>query len=193
MNFRMAPNSLFAILLRSPWWISILLAMAAAAAAFALMPMQYRALGAMAGFPFLVVGVVALWRQARLPSPRRREEILRAVAGMNWPAFAALLEDGFTRQGYRVERLQGPADFALLREGKTTLVAAKRWKAARPGEEALQTLQAAAQARGASNCLYVTLGELSGNAQAYAKRQNVQLMQGAALAYLLKNSKLPSA
>jgi restriction system protein len=189
----MAPNSLFAILLRSPWWISILLAMAAAAAAFALMPMQYRALGAMAGFPFLVVGLVALWRQARLPSPRRREKILAAVAGMNWPTFAGLLEEGFTRQGYQVERLQGAADFALVREGKTTLVAAKRWKAARPGEEALQALQAAAQARGASNCLYVTLGELSANAQTFAKRQNVQLMQGAALANLLKNSKLPAA
>lgn len=193
MKFKMAPNSVFAVLLRSPWWISMLIALLVGAAAFALMPLQYRALGTMGGFPFLVVGLIALWQQSRLPSGRRSEEILRAVGAMNWPAFAVLLEEGFTRQGYRVERLQGAADFALVRQGKTTLVAAKRWKAARPGEEALQTLQAAAQARGAGNCLYVTLGELSANAQTFARRQNVQLMQGAALAYLLKDSKLPPA
>jgi hypothetical protein len=36
----------------------------------------------------------------------------------------------------------------------------------------------------------VTLGELSANAEVFAKRNDVQLMQGPALAYLLKNVKL---
>ena len=67
---------------------------------------------------------------------------------MNWPEFSALLEEGFTQQGFRVERLKGVADFALSREGATTLVAARRWKAARVGEDALQALRAAALATG---------------------------------------------
>lgn len=192
MKLKMARNSLFAVLLRSPWWISMLLAVLLGAAGFALMPERYRVAGALSGFPFAVIGVIALWQQMRLPSERRSEEILRAVGTMNWPEFSALLEEGFARQGYSVERVQGAADFQLSRQGRTTLVAARRWKAARHGEEALQALHRQAQAQGAGSCLYVTLGDLSANAEVFAKRNNVQLMQQQALAYLLKNVKLPA-
>ena len=191
MKFKMAPNSLFAVLLRSPWWISMLIVLGLVTAAFGLLPEQYRVLGAMSAFPFLAIGLVALWQQMRLPSAKRSDEILNAVRAMSWPEFANQLEEGFVRQGYRVERLQGVADFALTREGATTLVAARRWKAARQGEEALQALHEAAQARGAGKCLHVTLGELSAQALAYAKRHQVQLMQGPALALLLKDARLP--
>jgi restriction system protein len=191
MKFKMAPNSLFAVLLRSPWWISMVIALGVAAVAFALFPQPYRGLGAMGGLPFVVIGSIALWRQLRLPTAKRSEEILRATAAMNWPEFSALLEEGFIQQGYGVERLQqGAADFALSRQGAITLVAARRWKAARVGEEALQALRNAAQTRGEGNCLYVALGDLSAQAQAFAKRNQIQLMQGPALALLLKNSKL---
>jgi restriction system protein len=190
MKFPMAPKSLVAVLLRSPWWISFLIALVLGAAAFALLPDPYRVMGAMGGFPFIVIGAIALWQQLHLPSAARSEAILRAVSTMNWAEFSAALEEGFGRQGYRVERVQGVADFSLQREGLTTLVAARRWKAARPGEEALQALKGEAQARGAGNCLYVTLGDLSANAQIFAKRNNVQLMQGPALAFLLKHMKM---
>lgn len=190
MKLKMARNSLFAVLLRSPWWISLALAVLLGAAGYALLPEQYRVAGALSGFPFAVISMIALWQQMHLPSARRSEEILRAVGAMNWPEFSAALQDGFARQGYRVERAQGAADFALWREGKTTLVSARRWKAARHGEEALKALHGAAQSQGAGSCLYVTLGELSSNAQLFAKRHNVQLMQGAALAFLLQHSKL---
>lgn len=192
MKLKMARNSLFAVLLRSPWWISMLIAVLVGAAAYALMPEKYRVAGALGGFPFAVIGLIALWQQMRLPSARRSEEILRAVGTMNWPEFCAALEEGFSRQGYRVERVQGAADLSLSREGRTTLVAARRWKAARHGEEALQALHREAQAQGAGSCLYVTLGELSVNAEVFAKRNNVQLMQRQALAYLLKDVKLPA-
>jgi restriction system protein len=190
MKFKMARNSLFAVLLRSPWWISMAIALLFGAVAFALLPQQYRVAGALGGFPFAVIGMIALWQQMRLPSARRSEEILRAVGAMNWPEFSTLLEEGFGRQGYSVERVQGAADFALSRQGRTTLVSARRWKAARPGEESLKALHAAAQSQGAGSCLYVTLGELSANAETFAKRHDVQLMQRQALAYLLKDAKL---
>jgi restriction system protein len=190
MKLKMARNSLFAVLLRSPWWISMLIAGVVAVVAFALFPEPYRVAGALGGFPFAVIGVIALWRQMRLPSAKRSEEILRAVGTMNWPEFSALLEEGFARQGYSVGRVQGAADFALSRQGRTTLVSARRWKAARHGEESLKALHAAAQSQGAGSCLYVTLGELSANAQTFVKRNEVQLMQGPALAQLLQHAKL---
>jgi restriction system protein len=192
MKLKMAPNSLFAVLLRSPWWISMGIALLFAAAAYAWLPQQYRLVGAMGGAPFAVIAVIAAWQQARLPSARRSEEILRAVSAMTWPQFSAALEQGFAKQGYRVERMQGTADFALSRDGRTTLVSARRWKAARHGEESLQTLHGAAQSSGARDCIYVALGDLSANAQSFAKRSQVQLMQGPALANLLRDAKLPA-
>lgn len=192
MKFKMAPNSLFAVLLRSPWWISFLIFALLGLGAFMLLPLEYRLVGALGGAPFAVIGTIALWQQMRLPSASRSEQILTAVGTMSWPEFSKLLEEGFARQGYAVERATGVADFSLRKSGSTTLVAARRWKAARPGEEALRALKDAAQEAGAAHCLYVTLGELSVNALAFAKRHNVQLMQGQALAYLLQHAKLPA-
>ena len=189
MKFKMAPNSLFAILLRSPWWISLLIAAVFAGASKALLPDDYWVFGAIGGFPFLGIGLYAFWQQMQAPSAGRTEAILKAVAAMGWREFADALEQGFTAQGYSVKRLDGPVDFALLREGRTTLVAAKRWKAARVGEEMLQTLHAARTAQDASACQYVTLGEPSANALRFAKQHHVQLVQADALALLLK--KLP--
>ncbi|HXD41602.1 MAG TPA: restriction endonuclease [Ramlibacter sp.] len=191
MKLKMAPNSLFAVLLRSPWWISIGICLLFVAAAYAWLPAEYRLAGALGAAPFAVIGVIAAWQQARLPSAKRSEELLAAVSAMAWAQFSTLLEEGFAKQGFSVERRQGAADFALSRAGRITLVSARRWKAARHGEEALQTLHGAAQAGGAG-CIYVALGELSANAQAFAKRNNIQLMQGPALAYLLRAAKLPA-
>jgi restriction system protein len=191
MKLKMAPNSLFAVLLRSPWWISVGIFLLFVAAAYAWLPAEYRAAGAMGGAPFAIIGVIAAWQQARLPSAKRSDEILGAVSAMAWPQFSTLLQEGFAKQGYIVESRHGAADLALSRAGRTTLVSARRWKAARHGEESLQTLHSAAQASDA-DCLYVALGQLSANAQSFAKRNNIQLMQGAALAYLLRDAKLPA-
>ena len=55
----MSKNSLFAILLRAPWWISMAVVALLALAASALLPEPYVALGVMGGFPFLVIGSMA--------------------------------------------------------------------------------------------------------------------------------------
>lgn len=189
MKFRMAPNSLFAVLLRSPWWISLGIALLFVAASQALLPQEYRLLGAMGGIPFAGIASVALWRQLRKPSAGQVEAIAQAAARMNWPDFRAALEQAFARAGYAVSRGDQGADLVLTRDGRTTLVAAQRWKAARHGEEALQALQAAVQARGASGCIYVALGSFSANAERYAKAHQIELMQGESLARLIRDVK----
>lgn len=189
MKLRMAPNSLFAILLRSPWWISMGIALLFVAAAQALLPEQYRVLGGMGGIPFAGIGLVALWRQLRTPSATQLQAITQGAARMNWPDFRAALERSFAREGFAVTRLDQGADLLLARDGRTTLVAAQRWKAARHGEEALQALHAAARARGASGCIYVTLGSFSANAERFARVNQIELMQGDALARLIGDVK----
>ncbi|MEJ7928688.1 restriction endonuclease [Ramlibacter sp. AN1015] len=193
MKFKMAPNSLFAILLRSPWWISIAIALAFTLISTALLPAELRAFGAMGGFPFLVIGAIALRRQWNAPSARQVEAVQQALAGMGWPAFSQALVQGFERQGYVVERLTGAADLLLLRNGRHTVVAAKRWKAARIGEDALQALQQATRERDASAGVYVALGELTPQARRFAEQHRIELLQGPALAQLLRGVSLPSS
>lgn len=189
MKFRMAPNSLFAILLRSPWWISMGIALVFVAASQALLPQEYRLLGAMGGIPFAGIAGIALWRQLRRPSAGQVELIAQAAARMNWPDFRAALEQAFARAGFTVSRLDHGADLLLTRDGRSTLVAAQRWKAARHGEEALQALLATAQERGASGRIYVALGSFSANAERFARLHQIELMQGDALARLIRDVK----
>ena len=139
MKFKMAKNSLFAILLRSPWWISLALAVAVGVVSVVLLPADYRVVGAVSGLPFAVISVMALVKQWHVPSAERVAQVQAAVAGLAWPAFSALLEQAFQRDGYTVTRhLGAAADFVLERQGRRMLVSAKRWKTARIGLEALR-------------------------------------------------------
>ena len=67
----MAEKSLFAVLLRSPWWISFGVVGVIVLIAGALLPKDFFVVGALAGFPIFVVGCIAAWKQLRAPSPTR--------------------------------------------------------------------------------------------------------------------------
>jgi len=193
MKLRMAPNSLFSILLRSPWWISLAIALVVVALSHALLPQDLRLFGAAGAFPFVVLGAIAGWRQFKAPSSRQVESTLAAVRSMGWPQFSRALEQGFASQGYAVERISaGGADLLLRRDGRHTVVSARRWKAARQGEEALQALHQAARDRDASGRVYIALGELSPQALRLATDQRIEIIQADGLAHLLRGVSLPS-
>lgn len=190
----MAKNSLFSILLRSPWWISLALGLLLGVLGLALLPAQLRAVGALAGLPFLVVSVVAARRQWHAPSAARIARTQQALATMAWPAFAALLEQAFRREGYAVQRAQDEAfDFVLERQGRRMLVCARRWKSARIGQEALRALQAARDARESEDALYIGLAPLSDQAGPYAAEYGIKIWQAAELARVLRGLPLHPA
>ena len=178
MKFKMAPNSLFAILLRNPWWISFVIAAVISMLCAALLPKNLVVFGIMGTFPFLVTGGVALKRQWNAPSAAALEAEAARLAGLSWKDFSKELEAKFASQGFAVERLsgkkaEGAADFVLTKAGQTTLVAAKRYKAANHGMEALQALVAQQEALGADKAMYVCLGRLSEQAEKYAKDRSM--------------------
>lgn len=177
MKFKMAPNSVFAILLRNPWWISFLLAAVISAVCAALLPRQLVAFGVLGTLPFWVVGCIALQRQWNAPSAAAVQAENERLAGLPWAVFSKELQTKFEKQGFQVERLEkeagGGADFRLMKAGQTTLVSAKRYKAAHHGIEPLQALVAQQVALGADQAMYVCFGALSEQAQAFARANSV--------------------
>ena len=186
MNWKLNDKSLFAILLRSSWWISFVIAGAVAAVAVALLPEAHRVVGAVAGFPFLVIGCIAGWRQLQSPSWARIDSTLAAVRAMSWVEFSRALEAAYRRQGFKVSQVSGTAaDFEITKDGRTALVSCKRWKAAHAGVEWLVDLHAMREARDAHECIYVAAGEITDNARAFAARHAIKLVGGPELAQLL--------
>jgi restriction system protein len=194
MKLKMSDKSLFAMLLRSPWWISLLIAVLLGLVASALLPADYRVAGALSGFPFAVIAAMAAQRQWRLPSAARVQQTQLATSAMAWPAFAALLEQSFQRSGFSVAPAKGEAvDFSVQRQGRTMLVCARRWKSARIGIETLRALQAAREAAEAPQALCICLGELTDNARPYAAEHGITVWQAADLALALRGLPLPPA
>jgi restriction system protein len=189
MRLKMKENSLFAILLRSPWWISFLVAAVIGVTATLMMPLQYRAFAVFSGTPFFIVGCMAAWRQWRAPSATKATATLAVATQMPSAAFLVALTDGYRRQGYTVAPYAGRgADFEADKAGSITLIACKRWKAARHGIEPLRDLQAAAASRGAQECIYIALGDISDNARRFAETSKIDIVQGVRLAQLLKTA-----
>ncbi|MFN4351807.1 MAG: restriction endonuclease [Hylemonella sp.] len=184
-KFKMNERSLFAVLLRSPWWISLLISVLMSVVAFALLPREYAVVVMLGTFPFVVVAAVAAWRQWRAPSATRLDEALVRVAAMNWRDFSTWVAQAYAQQGYNVTRLEGEsADFRIERQGQASLVSCRRWKAASQGVEALRLLQSACDQQGARG-VHLSLGPVSEAGERYAKEQGLQLVDGRALALLL--------
>ncbi len=184
---KMHENSLFAILLRSPWWVSFLVAgLTAALSRLVLEKFDMHPLYAVfVASPFFVVGCVAGWRQLRAPSAAKVASGLDALCALPWEDFAARLEAAYRREGYEVRRIAGAADLELDKAGRVTLVAGKRWKAVRTGAEPLRELDELRRRREAHFAVYVAAREVTDTARAFAAKSDIRLLEGPALAALL--------
>lgn len=194
MKFKMAQNSIFALLLRSPWWVSGGIALVIALIAVAIVPRQYVIYGIFTGMPFMIVSVIALRRQWGKPSQARVAEILKTVRAMAWRDFSVEIENALKRDGFELTRIDLPeADFSISSQGRTALVSCKRWKAASTGVEPLRELVKAKEVRGAHDCFYITSGDFTQNAMQFAVENKMRLVHGEGLAKLLRKMKIEKA
>jgi restriction system protein len=184
MKWKMAENSLFAVLLRAPWYVSVLVSVGVFGLVRLFLPWSYALFGTL---PFIVIALIAIWRQLRAPGAKKVAAGLEALRALSWEEFARALEEGFRREGYAVKRVSGAADFELEKAGRLSLVTARRWKAAATGVEPLRELVAAGEKRKAGECVYVVAGEVTANARAFATEKALRLVEGAALTALAKS------
>ncbi len=186
MKFEMARNSLFAILLRKPWWISAATAVAIVGIAKLLLPPAWFIYGAAGAFPFIVIGCITGWRELRAPSAARVGATVDAVRAMGWPEFSAAIETAWRGDGWTIAPIdEAGADFEVSQGWRRGLIACKRWKAARTGIEPLRELHAARERREVHDCIYVVLGEISDQAVRFAASNRIRLVTGTELARMM--------
>ena len=191
MAFKLPKNSLFAILLRSSWWISFAIAGALSLIAMALLPEAYRAVGALSSFPFVVIGVIALRRQWNLPGSQEIARASETLSTLNWQSFVPLAQAALEETGRVVRPHKGEgAEFVIHDNGGCRLVSARRWKSARLGIESLRELIAAFDAAGARGGIIMCLGEITEPARKLAQSSAIEIWGAPELAARLRG-KLP--
>jgi restriction system protein len=187
LKLKMAENSLFAILLRSPWWASLGIALGLALLMRLLLPEPYAVAGMLSSFPFVVIAGMAAWKQLRAPSAAQVSQTIERLQALSSREFAQALEAAFRAQGHEVRRSSVPgADLELTLGHKRSVVGFKRWKAASVGVEALRELHAAQLRVEADASLYVAAGTVSDKARDFAREARVQLVGLTELAQLLR-------
>ena len=188
MKLKMHERSLFASLLRLPWWVSLVIGVVIALLSRLTLKGDFLVFGVTMSLPFAVIAAIGLRRQWQAPSAARVDAVLSAVQAMSWREFSALVEAAFVRDGFVVKALNLPAaDFEIVQGVSVALVSCKRWKAANQGVAPLQELAALREARGAGEAIYISAAAMTGTAQAYATGQRMRLINGAGLAQLLRN------
>jgi len=187
MKLKMNENSIFAVLLRSPWWLSAGIAAALFSATRLILPAEYSSYAFFAALPFFVIAGYLGWKALRAPSEARVAQAMEALRATGWAEFSTVVQEAFRRDGYTVAPIAAAgADLELGKAGRTTLVACKRWKVARTGIEPLRELDSARQVREAHDCAYIATGEFTETARAFATQKGIRLIAGAELAGLLR-------
>ena len=179
LMFKPHKDSLFSILLRSPWWASLLIAVGLFFASRLFLP---PVAAAASTFPWVALALYGAWRQMKVPGATRVADTLERLRGMSWEEFSALVADGFRREGYEVTMKKGgAADLELRKQGYVTLVACRRWKVAQAGIAPVRELQAVREAGEVRSGIYITAGELSPQAAAFAAEKNLSVLRDVAL------------
>jgi restriction system protein len=107
----------------------------------------------------------------------------QAMAAMSWEAFERLVGAIFHERRYFVieNGARGPdggVDLWLSRHGKRYLVQCKHWKRAQVGVAVVRELVGVISVEGAAGGFVVTGGTFTGEARGFARRANIELIDG---------------
>ena len=106
----MAKDTLFHILLRQPWWISVLVALVL----FGITQLIFPPIAPFIGVPFVLLAVFIAFRQWRGGLPLDVGERLAALRAMSWESFSRAVTEAYRKQGYAVSPASGRGyDFEL--------------------------------------------------------------------------------
>lgn len=142
--------------------------------------------------PFaLLIGIVAgiFQRKQRYELLETRSGI-ESIRDMSWQNFERLVGETFRRKGYSIEErggagADGGVDLILRLDGRKFLVQCKRWKTLSISVSHIRELFGVMVAEGAHGCIFVTSGDYTAEAYAFAQGKPIRLVDGAKLVEMM--------
>ena len=193
------------LLMKAPWWVSVLLAGLSFAGlrwVFPAMVGQDKLLQAAATeaaryaylsavlFGLLAVGSALFARK------RRRlvddQQSLDTLCAASWKDFEYLVAEAYRRQGFDVdysvgEGADGGVDLVLRKDGRNSVVQCKQWKTLLVGRPVLQQMFGIMNDERADEVIVVTSGQFTGEAREFAQRNPIRLVDGPKLLELVRS------
>lgn len=114
------------------------------------------------------------------------------VSDISWQDFELLIAEHFRRQGFTVRGTgpgaDGGVDLVLTKDAAKYLVQCKQWKAYKVGVKIVRELLGTMVGTGAAGGYVVTSGQFTKDAVAFARENNIELLEGKHLRRILKAS-----
>ena len=201
-------ESLCEILLKSPWWASVVLGVFAFAglrwgvhAWFGDNRMAQPIVTVASNYaPFvaLIFGVLAslsFWFGKRRQALVDQQTSLESLRGVPWKDFEFLVAEAYRRQGYAVDfslgkGADGGVDLVLRKSGRTSLVQCKQWKVFSVGAPVIREMFGLMTAERADEAIIVTSGKFTAEAESFAHGKPIQLVDGPRLLQLVKQAQV---
>jgi restriction system protein len=201
-------DSMIDHLLGRPWWVAVIVG-ALGYVVIALVPQLVLAdgfilpvAGAFRGIALawlgvcLVAGAGSAVRSYFVARHFERLRGLSDIREVSWRQFESLIGEGFRRRGFSViETTQagpdGGVDLVLHKDSKKFFVQCKQWKASKVGVKPVRELFGVIAARNAAGGFFVTSGEYTEEARAFARQTSLELLDGKALEQLILDARRP--
>jgi len=134
------------------------------------------------GFGALLSAVTAM-RQKKIYDKVASRPGVAVLNDMSWSDFERLVSEYYRRNGFQVTREGGNGPDGgidlVLRQGKETyLVQCKQWKAYKVGVQPVREFYGVMSSRGVAGGYFVTSGEYTDDAKAFAQGLNITLIDG---------------
>jgi len=134
------------------------------------------------GFGALLSAVTAM-RQKKLYDKVVTRPGVAVLNDMSWSDFERLVSEYYRRKGFQVTREggngpDGGIDLVLRQGNETYLVQCKQWKAFKVGVQPVREFYGVMSSRGVAGGYFVTSGEYTDDAKAFAQGLNITLIDG---------------
>lgn len=137
----------------------------------------------------LLAGVLFLRRRQRQKLLDRQKDI-ESIRQLSWQEFEVLCGEMFCRQGFQVQETEdgpdGGVDLVLRRGGETRLVQCKRWRNTKVGVREIRELFGLVAAHRAAGGIFVTSGDYTKEALAFARSKPIDMIDGGRLAEMIR-------
>lgn len=141
--------------------------------------------------PFCLTAMISAFEQFK----RRRlldiQTGIDSIRAMSWQAFEVMVGEIYRRQKYRVEEHGGAGpdggiDLLLFKGGRKIIVQCKRWRNTQVGVPLVRELYGIMAAEKADGCIFVSSGDYTPDALAFADGKPIELVDGTKLVALVR-------